>query len=316
MEKLLAKLMTEAALIDNHAAFKKDARKHSLGKWVDIHVAKAAAMGGASGWIPFSELVDTPYLVSMVGRLCFGIGYIKGKTVNTNEDMEGILAIWSDSAKAVSVKDLEKRLFSGSYQTTTDSIIEANSKEKLFSFAFLKKIFGFKTNGSQESDKEKHIKQQILTEYIKLLQISNKLLVEDSHLHIKEHVKTALLNRTNSSELYKEKQKHLKKSAKNSGSSAKTMLITSKKISKKITTKILAKSSAKFANKTAGKFASKFIPFVGPVVTAGINIWIIDTFAEAALRYYDSDYIMISNEISQDLTKDIVEHLNRSGIWN
>lgn len=50
--------------------------------------------------------------------------------------------------------------------------------------------------------------------------------------------------------------------------------------------KALAKASGKFAGKFAGKAAGGFVPFLGPVISGGVNLWLISGIIDAAESYY------------------------------
>ena len=67
------------------------------------------------------------------------------------------------------------------------------------------------------------------------------------------------------------------------------------KIAFKASSKIVGKAGAKVAGKIAGKMSTKWIPFVGGIVSAGINIWVIDGMINAAAEYYKADYILLDN---------------------
>jgi len=290
MEELLIKLITEAAFIDDYKSFQKEVKNYSLEEWIENNRRKMIG-SGILDFIPI-PMIDTSYLMSVVSRTCFGIGHIKKKTVNPEEDMKNILAIWSNSAKGISIKDLEKKLFENDYYKPMIKALinkEKFAKKEFFLFYFLKKLFGLRSRAEK----------QILKEYIELLKISDKTLIDDSSLDIKKNVKETLLK--NLSHIKIDKQSYLKKTNSNIRKHSSVMFFTSKKIFKKV----LIKGSAKFAKKIGSKFFIKIIPLIGPVVTAGINVWILNGFAEAAKEYYDSDYVMISEDISKDF-KDLI----------
>lgn len=50
--------------------------------------------------------------------------------------------------------------------------------------------------------------------------------------------------------------------------------------------KAMAKASAKFAGKFAGKAAAGFVPFLGPAVSGGVNLWLISGIIDSSERYY------------------------------
>ncbi|HEX9981746.1 MAG TPA: hypothetical protein VGF69_00650, partial [Thermoanaerobaculia bacterium] len=72
---------------------------------------------------------------------------------------------------------------------------------------------------------------------------------------------------------------------------AKTMcksagLLVGAQMGGKMGAKAGAKVGAKFASKLGGKMLSGFVPFLGPVVGGGINLWFITGIADAAERFY------------------------------
>lgn len=50
--------------------------------------------------------------------------------------------------------------------------------------------------------------------------------------------------------------------------------------------KAMAKAAAKFAGKFVGKLAGGFVPFLGPVVSAGVNLWLLWGIIDASEAYY------------------------------
>jgi len=69
------------------------------------------------------------------------------------------------------------------------------------------------------------------------------------------------------------------------------------KIAAKAGGKIIAKASGKIAGKIATKVSTKWIPVFGGMVSAGINWWVIDGLVTSAKEYYETDYIILSDEI-------------------
>lgn len=59
--------------------------------------------------------------------------------------------------------------------------------------------------------------------------------------------------------------------------------------------KALAKASAKFAGKFAGKAVGGFVPFLGPVISGGVNVWLISGIIAASEHFY-TDKIALLNE--------------------
>lgn len=69
-------------------------------------------------------------------------------------------------------------------------------------------------------------------------------------------------------------------------------------IGRKLGGKGLAKAAAKFSGKFASKSISGFIPFAGPIVGGGVNLWLIDGILGAAEEFY-KDKINILKTIDQ-----------------
>ncbi|MBV1695077.1 MAG: hypothetical protein KGP27_11500 [Hyphomicrobiales bacterium] len=57
-------------------------------------------------------------------------------------------------------------------------------------------------------------------------------------------------------------------------------------IGQKLGGKAMAKVASKVAAKFAGKTAAGFIPFLGPAVGGGINLWLISQILDAAQEFY------------------------------
>lgn len=57
-------------------------------------------------------------------------------------------------------------------------------------------------------------------------------------------------------------------------------------IGQKVGGKAIAKSAAKFAGKFGGKLIGGFVPFVGPIVGGGINLWLLNGIINAAEQFY------------------------------
>ena len=69
------------------------------------------------------------------------------------------------------------------------------------------------------------------------------------------------------------------------------------KIAAKVSSKIIGKTSAKIAGKVASKLTTKWIPIIGGIVSAAINAWVLDGFIDAAEDYYNSDAILINDNL-------------------
>jgi len=57
-------------------------------------------------------------------------------------------------------------------------------------------------------------------------------------------------------------------------------------IGQRIGGKAMAKAGAKFAGKFAGKAAAGFVPFFGPMVSGGVNLWLISGIIDGSERFY------------------------------
>jgi hypothetical protein len=76
------------------------------------------------------------------------------------------------------------------------------------------------------------------------------------------------------------------------------------KTGSKATAKIAAKVAAKLAAKAAAKLSTKWIPFIGGIVSGGINYWVADGLLDAAKQYYSSDYVVLSDDLAQSADTD------------
>lgn len=65
-------------------------------------------------------------------------------------------------------------------------------------------------------------------------------------------------------------------------------------IGAKLGGKAMAKPAAKFASKAGGKFLGGFVPFLGPVIGGGINLWLISSIISASEEFY-SDKMQLIN---------------------
>jgi len=309
-QSFLAELIKNAALIDNPTEFKQEAKKHSIQKWINIHKAKVAAVGAGTGllggpWGLALEAADIGYLGSIMGRLCFGIGHIKNKPVNYDYDMEGILAIWGGVGKAIN-KDKLKQRFKEKYKNE----IEKNYRIYLKEFnnttakinkkkTLIQKLFSiFKKSNKANYLSKVEFENILFNEYLKEIRVDKKFLINDNSFTVDNNVRGILFASTKI--LAKTSVKMSTKVGLKVGSK-----IIAKKLGVKIPPKILSKAAAKLSAKATGKISTKWIPIIGGVVSAGVNVWVLDGIAETAKNYYESDYILISSEVSDEILQEI-----------
>jgi len=140
----------------------------------------------------------------------------------------------------------------------------------------------------------------LFNEYLKEIKLDKKFLINDSSRMIDSNIKGVLLA---SSKIV---AKTSVKMSTKVGLKIGTKMIA-KKLGVKIPPKILSKAAAKLSAKATGKISTKWIPLFGGVVSAGINIWVLDGISQAAEDYYESDYILISSEVSDEILEEIDE---------
>jgi len=85
------------------AALRGEATKYSLADWQALNLAKVGASGGAGGILggPVGLMAIIPDLIfcrEVSTRACLGIGYILECEVDVENDMNNILAYWSEAA--------------------------------------------------------------------------------------------------------------------------------------------------------------------------------------------------------------------------
>jgi hypothetical protein len=59
--------------------------------------------------------------------------------------------------------------------------------------------------------------------------------------------------------------------------------------------KAAGKIGGKFAAKFAGKLGGGFVPFVGPVISGGVNLWLISSILEASSSFYRDKIDLVSH---------------------
>ena len=264
-KSLLAGMLTSISCINNKEKFRKEAQQHNLDEWINKHKLKVGSVGLGTG------LVGGPLgLLSEAADTGY-LGAIMGRLC---------LGIGHIHRKNVD------------YNCDMDGILA---------------IWG----GAGQGIKTDHLKnrarknygEQILHEenfqnYLSTVTINNKIIINDDYSAINQNIRTTILTGT------KAGTKVGSKTAIKGGMKIGTKLLA-KKLGMKTTPKILMKASAKLSAKIASKMATKWIPIVGGVTSAAINVWVLDTLADAAKEYYNSDYILLSSEISNEAFDEI-----------
>ena len=221
----ISNLINNLALIDldNKAKYKikKDAKNHSLNEWKDWHRIKAGSIGGLTGllggpWGILLEGFDSGYLISIIGRACFGIGHILDKKVLYEKDIETILSLWCDTSKPISRDEL-KNSFKNHLRKNYDHSLNEEEIETMFD------------------------------EYISYLTVNNKVLMSSSAQTIDTYLETAIIGGA------KIATKVGSKSALKIGTKIIAKKVAPK-ISTKILAKASAKLSAKVAGKVSTKW--------------------------------------------------------------
>lgn len=189
------------------SALANKARGYLLSDWKREHIAMATGSGVVTGLIggPVGAAAIIPDLLwcKKVGTQgCLGIGHIKGKHIDYEQDMNLILSIWSKLGEA--------------------------------SFSIPAGKVGIK--------------------------ISHKL-------------GPKVLGKVVEKSLFK----------------------GSTKLGAKMTAKVAAKATAKLATKLSVKVGLGWIPLVGGLASGGVNLWLISGLLDAAEEYYNSDYVVLSD---------------------
>lgn len=259
-QSLLAEILTSISCIDNKKEFRKDAQQHDLDEWINKHKLKVGSAGFGTG------LLGGPWGLVLEAADTGYLGAIMGRLC---------LGIGHIHRKNVD------------YNCDMDGILA---------------IWG----GAGQGIKTDHLKnrarknygEQILHEenfqnYLSTVTINNKIIINDDYSAINQNIRTTILTGT------KAGMKVGSKAAIKGGLKIGTKLVA-KKVGIKATPKIFMKASTKLSAKIASKMATKWIPIVGGVTSAAINVWVLDTLADAAKEYYSSDYILLSSEISNE----------------
>jgi hypothetical protein len=295
--------------VDDYRELKLEAKKHSTNSWINTHKTKAATIGAATGLFggPISMLLegaDIAYLGRIIGRLCFGIGHIKNKSVDYNSDLDGILALWTDIATPMSRGTLKQKFrskfrfeISEEYNKYLENLnINKKQNESFFKRLFYVIFFFFKKQSTiQNNEIEKELlsfeefEETLFKQYLSEITIKNKIIIDDSSDTFDNYLREAIFT--------------LRISKKFNGNLGAKML--GKKGMPKLVSKILSKASGKLGSKLGAKMSTKWIPFVGSATSAGINTWIVDNISEAAVKYYRADYIRIKSDMSEDFLSDM-----------
>lgn len=107
IQKALASAIHGMALLQSDAEreeLRRNAQSHSMSDWKTKSVAKVAGVGGLTGLAggPIGlalEAADLAYLFSAAGRACYGVGHILGAEIDYENDIQLILAVWTDAAE-------------------------------------------------------------------------------------------------------------------------------------------------------------------------------------------------------------------------
>ena len=107
-KNVIAKAIESMSMMDNESKIelKEATQNHNFQSWKNICMSKSGGVGFLTGLAggPVGialEVADTGYLIAMAGRAAYGVGHIHNKTIDYNNDIEGILAIWSGVGKSI-----------------------------------------------------------------------------------------------------------------------------------------------------------------------------------------------------------------------
>ena len=112
-KNLIAKAIESMAMMDDESKIelKESIKNHTFKSWKNQCMGKSGGVGFLTGLAggPAGialEVADTGYLIAMAGRESYGVGHIHNKIIDYDNDIEGILAIWSGAGKAINKGDL------------------------------------------------------------------------------------------------------------------------------------------------------------------------------------------------------------------
>ena len=107
-KNLIAKAIESMAMMDDESKIKlkESIKNHTFKSWKNQCMGKSGGVGFLTGLAggPAGialEVADTGYLIAMAGRASYGVGHIHNKIIDYDNDIEGILAIWSGAGKAI-----------------------------------------------------------------------------------------------------------------------------------------------------------------------------------------------------------------------
>jgi hypothetical protein len=107
LESLLAKIFrdwgSEINFSEREALAKKAAKYQTVDSWRNEHLAYVTTSGIAAGitggwWSVAAIGADLTWCRKVAPQACLGIGYICGREVDYSQDMNHIMAIWTDTA--------------------------------------------------------------------------------------------------------------------------------------------------------------------------------------------------------------------------
>ena len=110
LNSIVGQAIHKMALIDSleqRQVLKTKALAHTLSEWQNGTALKVVGVGFGTGLAggPAGLLLegfDIAYLLAAAGRACYGVGHIKGREIDYENDIPLILAIWCGAAEATS----------------------------------------------------------------------------------------------------------------------------------------------------------------------------------------------------------------------
>jgi hypothetical protein len=107
-KNLIAQAIESMAMMNDESKIelKTAAKACSFQSWKNKCIGKGGGVGFLTGLAggPVGialEVADTGYLISMAGRASYGVGHIHNQIIDYENDIEGILAIWSGAGKTI-----------------------------------------------------------------------------------------------------------------------------------------------------------------------------------------------------------------------
>jgi hypothetical protein len=278
--------------VDDPRELELEAKKYNLDSWINLHKTKATGMGAMISVIHIPIIgkgFDVAYLGRIIGKLCFGIGHIKNKPVDYNSDLEGILAILTEIAIPISRKELKEKFKKNFYLEIDNEYkkyLEEHNNRSILKKLLDIILFRFRPLSLEDFEKK------LFQDYLDKIIIKNKLIMDHCENNINKFIRDTVFTFRLTKNL--------------TGSlSKKVGAKIGMKMGTKVGSKILSKAGSKLGAKMVGKISTKYIPGIGPISSAAINLWIMDGFSQAAIKYYDADYIKIKSDISKEVFEDI-----------